>query len=109
MTTLKPCPFCGGEAVLHGYEDDCTRNLWVVHCASCHVEVCDKSQEDVAARWNKRPPQTTARPDHWGCEMCQTKENLALDKLGQLCCAQRNALRKMVKIAERAIREEVQP
>ena len=108
MTPLKPCPFCGGAAVLSGYDDDFVRSLWVVHCEDCLVEICDKSQEDVEARWNKRPQQVTARPDTWGCEMCQTSEAVALEKLGAVCHAYRDSLRQILRISESALREEVQ-
>lgn len=56
---LKPCPFCGGEAVLdinedrgqaHVYCHDCYAESLVVICESCP----GKAESEVIAAWNKR-------------------------------------------------------
>ena len=35
-TPLKPCPFCGGEAVLYDYEPDGGDTQFMVGCRKCH-------------------------------------------------------------------------
>ena len=49
---LKPCPFCGGEAVLDVYKD-----CGVVSCKSCSMVM--QTGDDglsAAAKWNHRSP-----------------------------------------------------
>lgn len=59
---LKPCPFCGGEAVTHGcieLENEQLRGIYGgkvgVHCSVCKVATLpfdDETQAVVA--WNRR-------------------------------------------------------
>lgn len=45
MNELKPCPFCGGEAVyICGFNSKTT-----IECLNCHV-----SMDNVTERWNMR-------------------------------------------------------
>ena len=61
--TLKPCPFCGGEAEV--FMDTCTcvedgtshGPLWFVVCAECPATVCGSDKESAIAAWNKRVEQ----------------------------------------------------
>lgn len=49
---LKPCPFCGGEAII----DDCGDHRYFVRCTKCSINQ-DKlfAQKCDAARvWNRR-------------------------------------------------------
>lgn len=53
---LKPCPFCGGEALLITFRDEYRRlNPSVVHCSVCDVEskVYLRKKEAIEA-WNRR-------------------------------------------------------
>ena len=55
MSELKPCPFCGGEAELHGFHD----LYWVVECVRCYASAndCDTEQDAIEA-WNTRVERT---------------------------------------------------
>ena len=70
--TLKPCPFCGGEAKITE-ESDCFSSIFfVARCQKCLVDVrigaeMTKSiafnREKVTEAWNKRPnPWHTGEP-----------------------------------------------
>ena len=54
--TLKPCPFCGGDAIVHSDFRD--RGLWTVSCKSrleCYaIEDYYPSQEEAISAWNMR-------------------------------------------------------
>ena len=53
---LKPCPFCGGVAILGTWRDEYRRlNPSAVHCSVCHVEtkIYDRKKEAIEA-WNSR-------------------------------------------------------
>lgn len=52
---LKPCPFCGGKAILD--EDlDCFYSGWKsVHCKNCHAKTdADKDERIAIQNWNNR-------------------------------------------------------
>lgn len=56
---LKPCPFCGGKAVMHRSRH--TNNRFVVYCSNkdekCKAEPCTNlfdTQEEAAEVWNRR-------------------------------------------------------
>ena len=71
MTELKPCPFCGGEAVLKNNEYGCgvydpetlavidsfdaEANTFWVECEECFAmsNGCDTEEEAIEA-WNRR-------------------------------------------------------
>ena len=51
---LKPCPFCGGKAVLWSDFDLCV-TTWYVACSQCGVQTKRTDSEDLCSeRWNRR-------------------------------------------------------
>lgn len=51
MDELKPCPFCGNDAVL--YED--YEGGWVIECKRCFVQIWRKNSKKAAIKaWNRR-------------------------------------------------------
>lgn len=49
---LKPCPFCGGEAVLISNDKE---QLYSVECQSCDCGTCDHLGPEIAIDvWNRR-------------------------------------------------------
>lgn len=54
---LKPCPFCGGEAIrLSDFDDEYERvYLESVHCRNCHARVAwQETVEEAIEAWNTR-------------------------------------------------------
>ncbi len=63
MSALKPCPFCGGEAVVDGKSDDVR-----VRCTGCNTlgrsigfdpdddADIEDAERDAVAAWNRRAP-----------------------------------------------------
>ena len=54
MTTLKPCPFCGGEATERDFKSPFTDG-WV-GCRECHIFI-DRAKDGkpaAVAAWNRR-------------------------------------------------------
>ena len=48
--TLKPCPFCGAEAEMHGGRECC----WIF-CNGCHATTTNfEHKKDAIAAWNHR-------------------------------------------------------
>ena len=57
--SLKPCPFCGGHAIIDGCDD----TLWIVICKECNASIGYKETEQEAIEaWNSRV-QPTFTPD----------------------------------------------
>lgn len=57
MAELKPCPFCGGQAMLEGYKHPCTGERWRVICTECAAAVdpgCAQEKYMVEEMWNRR-------------------------------------------------------
>lgn len=51
-TKLKPCPFCGGEALAMMYRN---RGAYTVCCAVCNSRTAEFANEEAAIKaWNKR-------------------------------------------------------
>lgn len=60
---IKPCPFCGGEGVMHFYND-----LYWIECPSCgYTAFLEQPSADVAvALWNNRPLEDRLEPVPYG-------------------------------------------
>ena len=52
--SLKPCPFCGGEADKDFNIEPNEPPLWEVYCISCAASVCDYEEDRAVKRWNNR-------------------------------------------------------
>lgn len=56
---IKPCPFCGGDAVCtKDHEASAFHNAAVsnIHCINCGAKICHTShnEEFLLQKWNKR-------------------------------------------------------
>ena len=72
---LKPCPLCGGEAILY-------RNIIIqVHCKNCEFGTCIcHSEEEAIERWNHRT--IRSQKNYLGisnCPLCGNEEILHTD------------------------------
>lgn len=48
---LKPCPFCGGHAIIDGCDD----TPWSVICKECNASIGYKeTKEEAIEAWNRR-------------------------------------------------------
>lgn len=48
---LKPCPFCGGEAIIDG----CDGGVWIVICNKCDASIgCKETEREAIEEWNLR-------------------------------------------------------
>lgn len=62
-TTLRPCPFCGGEASKRLFY----KGKYRVHCNDCDAhsgDVCDTEAEAITA-WNTRYAEVTIKGEQW--------------------------------------------
>ena len=55
--TLKPCPFCGGDAKEFTGED-AAPHRWTVECDSCGAHVGSDTRHKACAKWNRRAERT---------------------------------------------------
>ena len=52
---LKPCPFCGGKAILECEEEMGIGPEWLVVCLGCHMEgAWFSSKAKATEAWNTR-------------------------------------------------------
>ena len=71
MTNLKPCPFCGGEAVL----TKILNNFWMPQCrnnlcmAGDEPNDYDRKEQAIKA-WNTRAPQWISVEDRLVVRLC---------------------------------------
>ena len=73
--TLKPCPFCGGEAKEFSGED-AAPHRWTVECESCGAHVGSDTRHKARAKWNRRAERTCSNisntPGGFRCSACGT-------------------------------------
>jgi len=61
MTELKPCPFCGGEAIVRETSIGDDYNGFTVECKNCAVDIGNiDTEEEAIKRWNTRTNTTEA-------------------------------------------------
>ena len=72
--TLKPCPFCGGEAVLCEIATGHPR--FYMRCEDCHSEagIC-ATEEEAEMIWNSRPIEDALRKRVEELEVLTAYEN----------------------------------
>lgn len=60
MVELKPCPFCGGTAILDAVFPLDGGKFWLVHCRNCRAQgpfgPTYTEKEMAVTGWNKRAP-----------------------------------------------------
>ena len=79
---LKPCPFCGGEAVVSG----CDGGDWIVICNVCDASIGDKGTErEAIEEWNLRiePTFTLDELDAIRRNVCDWQAERELSKIEQ--------------------------
>ena len=88
MSDLKPCPFCGGEAVFHNSLRPPETYPCRVYCDNCWAEVGGYSTEaEAIAAWNSRAEASGCECemfrysnvlgpiDEWQCSECRADVN----------------------------------
>ena len=53
---LKPCPFCGGEAIVKRHNNRYV-DWWIVSCPKCHITQAGSEYEfsfEAIEAWNRR-------------------------------------------------------
>ena len=56
MAELKPCPFCGGEAIITKHHNRFSE-WWLVSCTKCHISQTGSEYEfsfEAIEAWNRR-------------------------------------------------------
>lgn len=56
MSELKPCPFCGGEAIVNRHYNRFSE-WWIVSCPNCHITQAGNGYEfsfEAIEAWNRR-------------------------------------------------------
>ncbi len=53
---LKPCPFCGGEAIIYENDEDDEYMIGCKNCCAAEPMTEWASKENAIAQWNTRKP-----------------------------------------------------
>ena len=59
LLSLKQCPFCGGKAALHKYQENgelLPNNQVIIQCTHCLVFVKQRGEKNAVYAWNTRIP-----------------------------------------------------
>ena len=51
MNELKPCPFCGGKAMIWESEGI---GYWFIKCRKCIVQMVNEDKKILVSAWNTR-------------------------------------------------------
>ena len=74
MAYLKPCPFCGSEAVMETFTTAMEKvPRYRVRCTSCSIQTDWDlwSEKEASEAWNRRGEETLPQPDgEVECVMC---------------------------------------
>ena len=54
MSELKPCPFCGGEAELHEYDNQFSEVVYIISCSKCNCKMELNHNSRLVDIWNTR-------------------------------------------------------
>lgn len=59
MTDLKPCPFCGGDAIIGQIDHDGSDTIFCIMCTVCGTKTLFDSFDaetigDMITKWNRR-------------------------------------------------------
>ena len=55
MDKMKPCPFCGGKAIIHDFKPFREKRLWYISCHDCEIEQINYlSEQEAIEAWNRR-------------------------------------------------------
>ena len=67
MDKLKPCPFCGGKAIITVLQHRFT-DLYFCSCEKCHISQTSGEytfRQEAINAWNKRSNDASVRHGHW--------------------------------------------
>lgn len=74
-TELKPCPFCGGEAIKSAFSWGNIHDEYTIQCTVCGARTTVLKSEEATERWNTRKPM-----DNIVAELEKGLENLEYNK-----------------------------
>lgn len=87
---LKPCPFCGGKAMLHS--KDSPIGMSYIDCLECGVQIGGGNDAEALKLWNSRQEvmRETKEPKRWKEFFCLTpmveSDNMiTVETLGRIC------------------------
>ena len=78
---LRPCPFCGGGAVLTEDRYAYSGAPFKVECQNCGANRTDYERGGAVAAWNRRKDE----PPHGDCEKCIDDPDYSCPFCGEPC------------------------